>query len=451
VSLQRRLLLYLLICAPLVWAAGLAITIHRARHEINELYDTEIIHLARQVQATLPDASLRVGALLPPMPKKSMAGEADLRTFAIAVWNARGQLAAADREGVQIPYIPDAVGFTAEAIEGEPWRVYYLQSFDGTWLVAAGQRMLERSELVWDLTVSQAVPWVLVLPVLLAAMAWAVRRALAPLHHLSAELGGRKADDLRPLKVVDAPSELRPLVAAMNGLFGRIDAVLAGERRFTADAAHELRTPLAALRAQWDVLRRARGAEERRSAEAKVDAGLARMDRLVTQMLALARVESVQLLPQVEAVDWSVLVEQVMSDCFPLAENRNIELACEWPLNTSPPWPLQGSRALMTVLLRNLLDNGVRYAPEGGTVTLRIGTAGAEVESGGPPLPPEWMAQLGQRFSRPEGQRELGSGLGISIVQRIAHLHGLAVEFGTARMGQGVRVVLRPAGAVSAP
>jgi two-component system sensor histidine kinase QseC len=451
VSLQRRLLLYLLLCAPLVWAAGLAITIHRARHDINELYDTEIIHLARQVQVTLPDASRRVGAVLSPMPRKSIAGEADLRTFAIAVWNARGQLAAADREGVQIPYIADAVGFTVEPIENEPWRVYYLQSFDGTWLVAAGQRMRERSDLVWDLTVSQAVPWVLVLPVLLAAMAWAVRRALAPLHHLSAELRGRRADDLRALEVVDAPSELRPLVAAVNGLFGRIDAVLAGERRFTADAAHELRTPLAALRAQWDVLRRARSAQERRSAEAKVDAGLARMDRLVTQMLALARVESVQLLPELEAVDWTVLVEQVMNDCFPLAEIRNVELACEWPPDDAPPWLLAGSTALMTVLVRNLLDNGVRYTPEGGTVTLRIGTAGAEVENGAPPLAPERVTQLGQRFSRPEGQRESGSGLGISIVQRIAHLHGLAVEFGCAHAGVGVRVVLRPAPVVSAP
>jgi two-component system sensor histidine kinase QseC len=451
VSLQRRLLLYLLLCAPLVWAAGLAITIHRAQHEINELYDTEIIHLARQVQATLPDASLRLGAVLSPLPKKNLAGEADLRTFAIAVWNAHGQLAAADREGVQIPYLPEAAGFTEQDIEGQPWRVYYLQSFDGTWLVAAGQRMLERSELVWDLTVSQAVPWVLVLPVLLAAMAWAVRRALAPLHHLSAELGGRKADDLRPLEVVDAPSELRPLVASMNGLFGRIETVLAGERRFTADAAHELRTPLAVLRAQWDVLRRARGEEERRSAEAKFDAALARMDRLVTQMLALSRVESVQLLPQVESVDWNILVEQVMNDCYPLAEHRKVELACEWPPKEVRPWPLLGSMPLMTVLLRNLLDNGVRYAPEGGTVTLRIGTDGAEVENEGPPLPPDRIAQLGQRFSRPEGQRELGSGLGISIVQRIAQLHGLAVEFGTGAVGQGVRVMLRQAPAVSAP
>ena len=450
-SLQRRLLLYLLLCAPVVWAAGLAITIHRARHEINELYDTEIIHLARQVQATLPEASLRVGALLPPMPKKSLVGDADLRAFAIAVWNARGQIAAADREGVQIPYLADAVGFTLEDIEGQPWRVYYLQSFDGTWLVAAGQRMRERTDLVWDLTVSQAVPWVLVLPVLLGAMAWAVRRALSPLHHLSAELGGRKADDLRPLQVVDAPRELRPLLASMNGLFGRIEAVLAGERRFTADAAHELRTPLAALRAQWDVLRRARAGEERRSAEAKFESGLARMDRLVTQMLALSRVESVELLTQVESVDWGILVEQVMNDCFALAEKRKVELACEWPRETEPTWPLTGSTALMTVLLRNLLDNGVRYTPEGGTVTLRVGTNSAEVENEGPPLLPERVTQLGQRFSRPEGQRELGSGLGISIVQRIAHLHGLAVEFGTAHAGQGVRVVLRPAAAVSAP
>ena len=136
-SLQRRLLLYLLICAPVVWGVALLVSADRARHEVNELFDTEIIRLARQVQATLVGVRhARAGAAA----AAPSAGEADLRDLAIAVWNAEGQLLLVDREGVQLPRRADATGFVDLQLDGEPWRVYYLQSPRGDWLVAAGQR-----------------------------------------------------------------------------------------------------------------------------------------------------------------------------------------------------------------------------------------------------------------------------------------------------------------------
>ena len=131
------------------------------------------------------------------------------------------------------------------------------------------------------------------------------------------------------------------MLAAMNGLFTRIESTLERERRFTADAAHELRTPLAVLRAQWDVLRRAEGEDERRRAEAKLNAGMDRMDRLVTQMLALSRLEVSDKLPHSQALDWPPLVAQVISDLLPLAERRHIEIDCQWPDAPTPPMPLQ--------------------------------------------------------------------------------------------------------------
>lgn len=443
-SLQRRLLLYLLICAPLVWGVALYFSLSRARLEVNELFDAELIRLARQVQATLGRGLPVEAAPLPPVPREGAieAGDADVRDLAVAVWDRSGQLMISDREGVQLPYRPERGGFVEEQLAGGAWRVYYLQSFDGRWLVASGQRVYERDELVYGLTVSQVVPWLLVLPILLGVMAWAVRRALSPMARLTRELQRRPADDLQPLAESRAPAELKPLIGAMNGLFARIEQMLVRERRFTADAAHELRTPLAVLRAQWDVVQCAGSPAERAAAEAKLGIGLDRMGRLITQMLALSRVES-GTAPVFDDVRWTPVVEQAMSDCLALAERRGIELACDWPPTGRHPMPLLGDEHLLAVLLRNLLDNAVRYAPAGSAVTLRIGQDTIEVENAGPPLSAEQLARLGERFYRPDGQQEVGSGLGVSIVRRIAQLHGLELVFGTRADGTGVRVLLR--------
>ena len=448
-SLQRRLLLYLLICAPLVWGVALYVSIRQARYEVNEMYDAELIRLARQMQATLrSDAYL--STLSQPRPAKGNAesSTADVRDLALAVWDANGLLVLSDSEGVQLTHYPDAVGFRNESLRGKPWRIYYLQSATGAWLVAAGQRIKERDELVYSVTASQITPWILVLPALLILMALAVRRALAPLRDLTTELQARDATDLRLISNMLAPEELKPLVHAMNGLFQRIGETLARERRFTADAAHELRTPLAVLRAQWDVVRRSTNGVEREQAEAKLSRGMDRLDRLVTQMLALSHLESAVepsgQLSMTTPVPWPQVVEQAISDCLPMAERRHIELACEWPPEGVTPLPLNGDANLLNVLLRNLLDNAVRYAPAGSLVTLRVLPDRLEVDNDGEPLPAAQIARMGERFYRPDGQQEFGSGLGVSIVQRIAALHALTVVIGARADGSGVQVTLRP-------
>jgi len=433
-SLQRRLLLYLLMSAPLVWGVALLVSADRARHEVNELFDTEIIRLARQVQATL--GGLNVPGQVLPAPEQG--GEADLSDLAISVWNAEGRVLLADREGLQLPYRPEATGFVDLSLAGEAWRVYYLQSPRGAWLVAAGQRDGERDELVQDLVGSQLLPWLLVLPVLMLAMAWAVRQALTPVRSLTDEVQRRSAADLKPVSTAQVPTELRPLLSAMNGLFARIEATLARERSFTADAAHELRTPLAVLRVQWDVLNHSADDAERGRAAVNLGKGLDRMDRLVGQLLALSRLEATERLPHRGPVQWPPLVEQAMSDLLPLAERRHIELGCDWPATAESSFALDGDPDLLAVLLRNLMDNAVRYAPEGTEVTLRFTASALTVENDGPPLSAETLAHLGERFHRPAGQVETGSGLGVSIAQRIAALHGLVLRYRPRADGSGV-------------
>jgi two-component system sensor histidine kinase QseC len=196
------------------------------------------------------------------------------------------------------------------------------------------------------------------------------------------------------------------------------------------------------LRAQWDVVRGATDPADRRAAEARLATGLDRIDRVVTQMLALSRVEATEHLAQARPVDWPALVAQVMNDVLSLAERRGIELGCEWPADDAPAFALQGDADLLAVLLRNLLDNAVRYAPAGSGVTLRFGAAGLAVENEGPPLSAEALARLGERFHRADGQDERGSGLGVSIAQRIALLHGLQLRYRAGLGGRGVVVEL---------
>ena len=446
-TLQRRLLLYLLVCAPVVWGLALAISFTGARDEVDELFDTELIRLARHVHALLPpdgDASHVSFRALPPAPREGAidGGAADVRDLAIAAWDRNGTRVL-DPDGASLPFKRGQGGFVDEKIDGERWRIYYLASHPGGWLSAAGQRSYERDELVYDVILGQLAPWIVMLPLLLIAMAGAVRLALSPMQALAQQLGRRDAEDLTPIPVTGQPGELVPLLAAMNGLFMRVAEVLAHERRFTADAAHELRTPLAALRTQWDVVRRATPGEARARAEEKLAGGLERMDRLVAQLLMLSRVESLHpdshSLVRHEDVHWRRIVEEVVADCLPLAERRHIEIACEWPADERRALPLLGNEPLLAVMLRNLLDNAIRYAASPSTVVITFGETELTVDNDGPAIAPEQLARVGEPFYRIEGQAELGSGLGISIALRIAAWHGLDIDFSAKDGAAGFR------------
>ncbi|HWH75315.1 MAG TPA: ATP-binding protein [Methylibium sp.] len=431
-TLQRRVLLLLLVSAPLVWLATGLFSLDRARYEINELFDTQLIRLARQVQSTLPRAAIdaieparRIEAASGPI------GDAELEDMAIAVWDRQGHLLLVDREGSHIPYAPQSSGFHDIKLDDDPWRVYYLQAASGDWLIAVGQAAAEREELVWGLIAGQLLPWALTLPVLLAVMAAAVRQALRPLRALSDDIAARASEDLRPLGLADRPAELRPLVDAMNALFARVRDTIEHERRFTADAAHELRTPLAALQAQWDAARLAG-----RTGDEKIGEGLARLSRMVSQLLALARLDHAAHGPA-SPIDWRTVVGQAMDEVLPLADRQGVEIACEWPADGGPAMPLEGDPALLGALLRNLLENALRHAPRDSVVTLRFEAEALEVLDEGPGVAPEHLPRLGDRFFRPVGESTPGSGLGLSIVQRIAALHGLRLVLANRGSGPG--------------
>jgi two-component system sensor histidine kinase QseC len=450
-TLQRRLLLPLLIGVPLTWLVAFGYSVLNARHEINELFDSQQIRLAQQVASFLPAARFTPAPL--EATRDDERGAADLADLSVNVWDADGTRLLFDREGFELPFEPNARGFVDASINGTMWRTYYLRGADGKHIVAVGQELKERRELLVDLLKTQLRPWVLMLPLLLLFIALSVRHALRPLRTVVRDLEMRTPDDLRPLRTADLPADLQPLLHALDQLFDRIRVTLDNERRLTADAAHELRTPLAALRAQWEAAQVATADEPRVRALGQVGVGIERLSHLVTQLLALAGAESTQTTSMKQDVVWPTVVGNALSDCLPMIEARGAEVEVHWPEDKpggpqGAPLPLLGDEALLTTLLRNLIDNALRYTPEGSHVQVLFDTDHVAVEDEGPGVPPQDLARLGDRFHRGEHRGASGSGLGLSIVRRIAALHGLDVAFANRTGGTGgLRVELRRRGA----
>ena len=277
-----------------------------------------------------------------------------------------------------------------------------------------------------------ALPALIVLP-LLGGWTWiAIRRGLRPLDVVAGEIAAREPDRLAALTPAYAPTEVEPLVSAVNNLFTRVEAAIANERRFTADAAHELRTPLAALAAQAQVIGLARDDSERRHALDQLDTSLRRTTRLVEQMLTLARLDHARVAGHTP-VRLDSLAEGICADLGALAIERQIGLELE-----AAPTTVSSDGDMLAVLLRNLVDNALRYTPAGGRVTVTVRERQLLVTDDGPGIPAAAREAVFDRFHRLAGQDSAGSGLGLSIVRRIAEHIGVRVELQDAAAGRGL-------------
>lgn len=448
-TLQRRLIIAVLLAAPFAWLLAIAGTYWRASHEINELYDTDMLRLAQQtmaISALIPPGatSLPIPAQTPPAVDAGDAGPGDL---SVAIWRGNDAPLVLDPEAMQFPRDGAADGFVETVVNAEPWRLVYLSDTSGQTRVAVGQRIGERRDLVIAYIGGQILPWLVGLPVLIGLLILAVRRAMRPVRQLSMQLERRRPDDATALAAADVPGELKGLVDAMNGLLARVGTLIEQERRLTADAAHELRTPLAAVRAQWDVAQRTQDPAERRQAQASVTRGMERLDRLVSQLLTMARLDNVNHADFAGAVDWRSVAEQAVGDCLWIADRRDVDISVQWPAPGVLPLPMAGDAHALTILLKNMLDNAIRYGPRHGSVRLTFGPASITVDDQGTGIAPEILPRLGDRFLRAAGNEEAGSGLGVSIARRIATNHGMRVHFqmreADSEMGPGLRVTLQ--------
>ena len=437
-SLQSRLLWLVLGFASVLWLGAALLTWRDARHEIDELLDG---HLAQTAALMMV---LAVGEHDDVTDVPTLHKDARRVAFQVFVEgklvsrsaNVGPQALSARLEGFDTVRLP-AAGDDA------PWRVAIAHSAAHDVTVLLAEEIASRQSILWAVMGSLFTPALLALPLLVLGLWWSVRRGLSPLLDLRTALDRRHPQASEPVPTQCWPAELQPLVQTLNALLARIHAMLQNERRFTADAAHELRTPIAAIRMQAQVaLGAGDNAAQRSHALQTTLAGCDRASHLVDQLLTLARLEAAPA-EAAAPVDLATVVRRVAGELAnaALARQQTVEVMAD------APCAVCANEALLGVLVRNLLDNALRYSPPGARVHVQVrmdaGTVCLQVEDSGTGMSDAAIARLGERFFRVLGHDQPGSGLGWSIVYRLLTLWGAQATVQRSASLGGLAVTIR--------
>ncbi|MEI6415881.1 MAG: ATP-binding protein [Pseudomonadota bacterium] len=422
-SLRAHLLALLLPALTLGWLAAAALSYLDAHHEIDEMFDAQLAQFAKTLTGRV---STRRSVMVPDDDEyeEDAGTQSDHpyeRHLAYQVWNKEGQLLAHSPSAETL--MPAAEpGFGDQYWQNQGWRVFGYQDTARGLRVLVGEKHHARDELATKIAVKLLWPLGLALPVLAILIWFGVGQGLSRLDRLRNEVVNQAPDRLEPMDVGQTPTEIRPLVEALNTLLARVADTLDNERRFTADAAHELRTPLAGLKIQAQVALRAEDAPRQLALE-NVLKGVDQASRLIEQLLTLARLDPQHGIARI-SLDLATLARQAAEDLVPMAIEKGVDITME---ETGDPIAIEGDAPLLLILLRNLVDNAVRYTPRGGRVRLMVAhkPEGSllTVSDNGPGIAAEDRTRIFDRFFRILGSGESGSGLGLSIVKRVADLH----------------------------
>ncbi|WCE06519.1 ATP-binding protein [Pseudoxanthomonas sp. JBR18] len=369
-------------------------------------------------------------------------GHAYETKLAFQAWSHDGNLLLRSDSAPTHAFAALSPGYADVRLAGYDWRVFTLRSPSGRWFQSA-ERADIRAELAEDIAEGTLLPMALALPLMVLLIWVVVRWATRALVRVSDQIGERDPERMTPLELSNLPREVHGLVRAVNGLLHRLDSALARERRFIADAAHELRTPISALKVHAGNLRQAEDGQERRHSQAQLDASVSRVERLVAQLLSLSRSERSAGLSAPALLDLDALVMVEVEELAAMADCKRQQLSTD----------LGGVQALgnelgLGLLVRNLIENAVRYTPTGGRIVIRTqvrdGAALLSVEDSGPGIPEVARERVFHRFHRELGSGEEGSGLGLAIVREVvdAHAGGIVLSTSSALGGLAVEVSL---------
>ncbi|WGE46917.1 ATP-binding protein [Actinobacillus equuli] len=443
-SLKYRLLVTLSGISLLIWLISAMIEWRVLNKEINELFDSQQIFFAERL------ASSNIAEGFHTVQNKGGFYQADVDddALAFAIFTDKGEQIINDgRDGQFFTFTP-LEGFqniqlteADDEIDDEQdidiWRIYWLK--DNDVYIAVGQEIDYRNDLINKTIISQSWSWLFGFPMTILAILWIIHREFISLKRLENDVAQRKPDELKAISTAQLPSEIIPLVNNLNHYFERTQTMFNRERRFTSDAAHELRSPLAGLRIQTEIAQMTLDDPiEHGKALQNMTNSIDRIAQLIEQLLTLSRLENLTELEQLEPIDWRKLIENNVSQLYQQAENKRSEIIVD--LQNEPTEQL-GKMLLLNLVLRNLIDNAINYTPEQSLIKITLSTDRLVVEDNGNGVSDEDLAKLGQPFYRPvdrpvqSGQDEKGSGLGISIIKRIVELHRFGLKLSRSEMG----------------
>ncbi len=355
------------------------------------------------------------------------------------IWNDQKKLILHSQNAIKIPFSSGSVGLSTSLINNHKWHVSTAYNASNHLTIMVAEKSDYRQELENRLTQDSLVVMLITYPFLGFLIWFVVGRGLATLKRVADEVHQREPSYLEPVDLESVPSEIEPLVSELNSLFRRLKAAFEREKRFTADAAHELKTPLAALSTQTQVALRATTEEEKKGALLKVLSGVSRSSHVIQQLLTLSRLEPEAGLTSTTSINLAKQASEIIGMLAPVAIEKNIELEL---INSESTATIKGNITAIDILIRNLVDNAIRYSPENCHVQIEIREDKDHVElfvrDNGPGIPEELHKRIFERFFRIIGNNAPGSGLGLSIVQQIVTLHHATIALHTPASKQGV-------------
>jgi signal transduction histidine kinase len=432
-SIRATLSIFLLLAAVFAAIVIGAITYLHTLKENEALFDYQL----RQIALSLRDQGLIAHPGLRYSP-----GEDGLEVV-VRIWTANGTVVYLSHPGNPLP---DRItlGFTDIDSGDRRWRVYGLAARDR--IIQVAQPLDLRRDLATAAALRSLTPLLAFAPLMALLIWWLVKISLSSLQRLATEVAQRDARALEEVGTDGVPNEIAPLVNALNSLLARLKRTFSNQRAFVADAAHELRSPLTALKLQLQLLDRARNEAERTEALNNLNEGVDRAAHLIEQLLTAARTDPNDTMVSLQPTDLAELARRVIAEMFVLAQARRIEIELDAPEHMM----ISADTASLRILVRNLLDNAIRYTPEHGRVAISI-SSGADgailaIEDSGPGIAQEDRKRVFDRFYRREQSEHTGSGLGLAIVKNIVEQHGARIELGTSiHGGLKVSVALRKA------
>lgn len=438
-SLRRTLLALLLGLTLLLWGVSMLIVYLDAEQESAELFDQSLSETAHLL-LSLADHEMQEHAAGTPLVMATQENRNHQQYLLFQIWSSDQRILYRNAGAPETGFAaPGATGYSWIARDGQQWRVYAGWNSSRRLQIQLAEPSTHRKEISARFALKSIGFALLAVTIAAVAIWWSVNQVFRVLQASADEVALRTPNDLAEVSLDGAPDELAPLLLAINRLFGRVRATLEHEQRFTADAAHELRTPLAAIKTSLQVIERARNDGEREEFVKSLGLSVNRATRLVDQLMTLARLDPQQHSAQLAQHDLARLLAGQMTSWDTIATQHHHTLLTDFA-----PASCRVNGELLLILVRNLLDNAFRHTPPGGNVVLACSAdaAGAwlSVSDSGPGIAPAMRARVFERFFRLANADRPGSGLGLSIVRRIADVHGATVLLSDGPGGVGLVV-----------